>query len=67
MRKDSTTIKQYKRFEWIDDFILKNKRFPINEEVKKAFNLKSFSTSFFCLKKYKKQLNICPLCKKSLI
>lgn len=64
MKKDSTTIKQYKRFKWIDAFIEKNKRFPINEEIKKKFKIQSLSSSHLCLKKYKEQLKICPICKQ---
>lgn len=50
--------------EFIDTFIKKNKRFPINTEVMKRFNLKSTSVSALRIKNYKERLNCCPLCGK---
>jgi hypothetical protein len=60
------TSKQRKRFAWMKTFVSRNHRWPTGLELRKKYHLKSSSTAWEAIEKYKAMLGKCPVCQHPL-
>ena len=66
MRKGQYTERQLKRFLRITKFIGKKGRYPIHTELAKMFKVRLGGTTNAIIKQYRKSIENCVLCGKSI-
>ena len=64
MKQMQISRKMFGRFGWIDKFVARYGRLPMNQEISDKFEISPGYTSLLVIRQYLRWRKFCPLCRK---